>query len=211
MFREVMRNVCGQELGYEVVGEADTAADAVRLLEIHRPDVVLLDLSLRDGDAFPVIHAGGGTRFLVLSSHCDLYTVHRCERAGVDGFIDKGSNSIDSLRQAMTAISRGQRFFCATYQQIRAQLQTDPLSFHKILSDSEQTILSLIGHGCDDLEIAHWLRISPNTAKTHRSNLLKKLGVQSTPKLMAFAYAHGFARSPTLQHLNLSPLQSESN
>jgi DNA-binding NarL/FixJ family response regulator len=83
MFREVLRKVCTQELRHKVVGEAKDGLSAVALIQETAPDLVLLDLHLPGLDGFGVVaalrQARPDIRILVLSSHCDDYTVYRAE------------------------------------------------------------------------------------------------------------------------------------
>src|ERR1041384_2056843 len=92
MFREVLRKVCAVELKHDVVGEAADGRTAVEMVKSKRPDLVLLDLHLPGLDGFGVAEAirriAPATRILVLSSHCDEYTVFRAEQAHVQGFVD---------------------------------------------------------------------------------------------------------------------------
>jgi len=92
MIRDVIRKVCSSEFGYTVVGETDSGVQAVDLILKHRPDAVILDLSLPDMDGFNVadrvLKVMPHLRILMLSSHCDDYTLFRVEKSGVHGFID---------------------------------------------------------------------------------------------------------------------------
>jgi DNA-binding NarL/FixJ family response regulator len=72
--------------------------------------------------------------------------------------------------------------------------RTDPRSFIKNLTDWERAILSLIGQGLSDDEIGERLNLSPRTVQTHRSNILRKLSLKGTPKLIAFAIENGFTQ-----------------
>jgi DNA-binding CsgD family transcriptional regulator len=80
---------------------------------------------------------------------------------------------------------------------VRAMRRANTSSFEKILSDTEQVVLSLVGEGLSDAEIAVRIGISRTTAQTHRSRIMKKLQIKGTPKLMAFAARNGFARLPS--------------
>jgi DNA-binding NarL/FixJ family response regulator len=109
MIRDVVRKVCSSEFGYTVVGETDSGVQAVEMILKHRPDAVVLDLSLPDMDGFNVadrvLKVIPSLRILMLSSHCDDYTLFRVEKSGVHGFIDKNSNTIEILRDALAAIA----------------------------------------------------------------------------------------------------------
>jgi len=66
-----------------------------------------------------------------------------------------------------------------------------------VLSERERAVLSLIGQGLSDEEIGERLTLSARTVQSHRSNILRKLGLKNTPKLIAFAIEHGFTQIPT--------------
>ena len=198
MFRDVIRKICVNPFGHEVVAETDSGERAVELILKHQPDVVILDLSLPDMDGFNVVDrvfaAMPLVRFLVLSAHCDDYTLFRVEKSGVHGFIDKNSNTVDTLQDALRAIAAGRVYFSAAFQEAKVARRLDPRSFTKVLSEWERAILSLIGQGLSDQEIGGRLNLSPRTVQTHRSNILRKLDIKGTPKLIAFAIEHGFTQ-----------------
>ena len=119
MIRDVIKKVCSKEFGYTVVGETDSGVEAVELILKHRPDAVILDLSLPDMDGFNVadrvLKVIPSLRILMLSSHCDDYTLFRVEKSGVHGFIDKNSNTLDILRDALKAIAEGRIYFSQAF------------------------------------------------------------------------------------------------
>lgn len=200
MFRDVIRKAC-VDFGYTVVGATESGTQAVEQIRELKPEVVVLDLSLPDLDGFTVIDrvllAQPDLRILVLSSHCDDYTLFRVERAGVHGFIDKNTNTVETLREALLAIASGRIYFSAAFQEARLSRRSDPQSFTKVLSERERAVLSLIGQGLSDEEIGERLTLSARTVQSHRSNILRKLGLKNTPKLIAFAIEHGFTQIPT--------------
>lgn len=201
MFRDVIRKICTTQFGHEVVGETDSGVKAVELILELSPDVVILDLSLPDMDGFNVVDrvfaSMPSLRILVLSSHCDDYTLFRVEKSGVHGFIDKNSNTVETLQDALSAIAAGRIYFSAAFQSAKLARRTDPRSFTKVLSEWERAILSLIGQGLSDEEIGARLNLSHRTVQTHRSNILRKLDIKGTPKLIAFAIEHGFTQVPS--------------
>jgi len=198
MIRDVIRKVCSSDFGYSVVGETDSGVEAVELIMKRKPDAVILDLSLPDMDGFNVadrvLKVMPGLKILMLSSHCDDYTLFRVEKSGVHGFIDKNSNTLEILRDALKAIAAGRVYFSQAFQDAKVARRSDPRSFVKVLSDWERAILSLIGQGLSDDEIGTRLNLSPRTVQTHRSNILRKLNLKGTPKLIAFAIEHGFTQ-----------------
>jgi len=201
MFRDVLRKTCTVQFGHTVIGETASGKAGVELILRLAPDMVILDLSLPDMDGFNVadrvLTAKPSTRILVVSSHCDDYTLFRVEKSGVHGFLDKNSNTLETLGNALVAIDAGRIYFSETYLDAKLARRNDPRSFVKILSEWERAILSLIGQGLTDEELGQRLKLSPRTVQTHRSNILRKLDIKGTPKLIAFAIEHGFTQVPT--------------
>lgn len=188
--------MCRIDLKALIVGEAGTCREAADVITLTDPDVVLLDLYLPDGDGFSLAELVSARlprcRLIALSSHCDDYTVFRVEQLGFAGFVDKNSQTVAALRAAFDAVARGDRFFSDAYQRVRAERSQDPFNFSKVLSRRECAVLSLIGEAMTDDEIARRLDITPTTAQTHRSHIMRKLGVFGTPKLIHFAITRGF-------------------
>ena len=196
MFREAIAKACEREFGHTVVAAADSGVQAIMAVLKAQPDVLILDLSLPDMDGFALIDrlraSGCHTKILVLSAYSDDYTVFRVEQANVHGFVDKRQNAIAVLKEALDAIAAGGTYFSPTYESARRARHADPESFDKILSETEQRILCHIGEGLTDDEIGRKVGISPRTVQTHRHNILRKLKISGTPKLIAFAMRHGF-------------------
>jgi two-component system response regulator NreC len=196
MFREVLRKACARDLRHDVVGEAADGRSAIELAIKTSPDLVLLDLHLPNLDGFGVVEAlhqaAPKVRILVLSSHCDDYTVFRVEKSRVQGFVDKNTNTVTILKAAISAVGQGKTYFSETFLRIKAARHDNPKSFDKLLTDRERAVLSLIGEPQSDREIAARLGISAETVEKHRFNLLGKLGLQSTTELARYAREHGF-------------------
>jgi len=196
MFREVIRRICEVELHHQVVGEAEDGRKAVQVVLEQKPDLVLLDLHLPNLDGFGVIEEIRKrlpeVMVLVLSSHCDDYTVFRAERANIQGFVDKNTNSVASLKQAIFAVTHGKSSLSDAFKKIRAKRHGDPNSFDKVLGNREREVLSLVGQSLRDTEIAERLGISEQTVSTHRLNIIRKLGLENTTELVRYAREHGF-------------------
>ena len=196
MFREVLRKVCTEDLQHEVVGEADDGKRAIEVVRRATPDLVLLDLHLPNLDGFGVVDAirkiAPYVRILVLSSHCDEYTVFMAEKLRVQGFVDKNTNTVATLKVAITTVSEGKMWFSPAFQRTKLARRSDPNSFDKILTDRERDMLALFGTPFSDEQIGAKLAISIETVQKHRFNLLRKLELNSAPELVRYAREHGF-------------------
>jgi DNA-binding NarL/FixJ family response regulator len=200
LFREMMRSVCVRDFGWEVVAETGSGDEAVKLAKECAPDVVILDLQLADRDGFEVaeevLRIRPGIGILVVSSHCDEYTLYRVERAGVHGFLDKNTNTPETLRSALTLVSQGQCFYSRMFREAKLARHRNPDNFAATLTEWERVILGYIGQSLSDDEISERLGIRPKTVMTHRSKIMKKVGVSGTPKLIRYAIEHGFTQLP---------------
>jgi two-component system response regulator NreC len=205
LFRDIAKHVCSKELRYEVVGEAGDARSGIGVIERFIPDIMLLDLSLDKSDGFEVIeHARAtarATKFVLISAYCDEYTIYRIEQAQatgalVHGFIDKTTSSVSHLSLGLTAVTRGERYFTDSFLSGRLRRAANGSAFTKLLSEWEQTLLSLMALGMTDDAIARHVRIAPRTVQTHRSNILRKMHMSSTVELLTFAISNSLARFP---------------
>ncbi len=196
MFREVLRKIC-EELELHVVGEAEDGEMAIETVLRTKPGMVLLDLHLPNVDGFGVLDAiqmqHPLARVLILSSHCDEYTVFRAEAARVvRGFVDKNSNSIGTLKAALREVAEGRNWYSAAFRRARLARLRNPDSFDKLLTSRERAVLALVGEPLTDAEISKRLGISVETVEKHRSNMRRKLGVVSMADLARYAREHGF-------------------
>ena len=202
MMRDLLRRACERDFGAEVVFECSAAGEVLEGVARTNPNLAILDLQLPDADGLSLMadlrKHHPGLKILILSSRCDPCTVYRVERARADGFIDKGSQTVDMLGSALTALAVNRIWYSPAFARLRTERLRNPLSFDKLLTDREQTVLGMLGDCFGDREIAAKLEISPETAAKHRFNLLHKLDLRSTPELMRYARAQGFSSSAPL-------------
>jgi DNA-binding NarL/FixJ family response regulator len=133
-------------------------------------------------------------RIIVLSAWCNPYTVYRVERLPVQGFLDKRGATVGALRDALAAVGGGRCYFSEAYCRAKAARRADPQAFDKVLSDREQTVLTLIGDWLTDWEVAKRLGLSPSTAEKHRFNIQRKLGLRTKTELVRYASRQGIRR-----------------
>lgn len=150
-----------------VVGVARTVEQGRQLCRRHRPDLLLMDLLLPDGQGVEVaeqlVLENPAARVVVLSAQCDRLSCSRRLHAAILAVVDKGT-AIDTLHHILLREVRRQRGSGA---------QEDPL---ETLTERERQVLFLIGQGLSSAEIADRLNITTLTARTHRRNITAKLG-----------------------------------
>ncbi|BCL12969.1 response regulator [Micromonospora sagamiensis] len=184
----------------EVVGEAGTGADAVRLAGDVRPDVVLMDLRMPGMDGIRATGAitaqGGPSRILVLTTFDDDDHVHAALRAGASGFLVKDM-ALDDILTAIRVVAAGDallapgvtRRLVAEFAR-RAAPAARPRPLDGV-TGREREVLTLVGRGLSNSEIADELTISVATAKAHVGRLLTKLGARDRVHLVIAAYDAG--------------------
>jgi DNA-binding NarL/FixJ family response regulator len=176
--------------------------DALAAIRAQKPDLVLLDISLPDGDGLElarvVIEELPKTKLLAISSHHDPWTMLQVQRIGIHGFVDKHDQRADVLSEAIHAVLGGRVYYTPVVNESSATIRRDPKSFIRVLSDYETRILSMIGESKTDEEIAAVLTISPATVQSRRRDIMRKLDIHSTPKLIHYAIVNGLTRAEQL-------------
>lgn len=179
----------------DVVAEASTAQQAVDAAILHRPDVVLMDLSLpgRSGlDAMTdVLRATPGTRVVMMSMHDDLLHVRDALDRGATGFVVKDA-APQELELALRAAIAGQVFLSPqiSSQMIAPMLGRDKPVGIAALPPRQREILREIGRGQSNKEIAAALGISIKTVETHRARMMETLGCRRANDLVLLAARH---------------------
>jgi DNA-binding NarL/FixJ family response regulator len=198
LFRRLLVGLCTTQFGFEVVCEAGTVAEALARIPPLRPDVVLLDLQLPDGDGLDVaarlFEKLFEVRILALTSLRDEVTIHRIRALGIQGFVDKNVQHPEVLRTAIETVASGRVYFAEVVQRVQQTMRADPISFVKVLSDREQELLQLLGRGMSNEEAAAQMGLTAWTVHSHRRNIMKKLGANTQAELMRYALRKGFVR-----------------
>lgn len=196
--RQGLKLVLATEPDFELVAEAGDGEEAVRCVEQHRPDVLVLDLMLPRLHGLEVCRQVSrscpGTRIVVLSSHADGPYVQEAVRNGALGYVLKDSTAAD-LVGAIRSVMEGKRYLSEALMEKVLQGYADPSSKqtdeYESLTPRERLVLQLAAEGCTSNEIAEKLFISPRTAETHRANLMRKLALASQTHLVRFAIRKG--------------------
>ncbi len=205
LIRGGFRSLLESEPDIEVVGEAGTGAEAVALVTATRPDVVLMDIRMPDGDglwATARIAANpdlANTHIVIVTTfELDEY-VAEAIRAGASGFLVKDTEPVELIR-AVRVIAAGEALLSPgvtkrLLERIAGQLSVDPNPAPlAVLTDREREVLALVGQGLTNLEIGESLFLSPLTAKTHVSRIMAKLLARDRVQLVVVAYETGLVR-----------------
>jgi DNA-binding NarL/FixJ family response regulator len=184
--------------GAVIVAEADNGRDAVALARTHRPDLIVMDISMKELNGIEatlqIKAENPDARVLILSMHATEDFVRRALKAGVAGYIVKDSAPLE-LRMAIEAIGRGEVFVSSRVSRHlvssiaggRAPSDTSELD---ALTPRQREILQLIAEGRSTKEIAFALSVSIKTVETHRAALMERLGIHDVAGLVLFAVRH---------------------
>lgn len=192
-----LRLLLEQMEGTLIVGEASDGRQAVALALEHRPDLVIMDISMRELngiDATIRIRAEmPATRILILSSHTTEDFVRRAIDAGVSGYLVKGAIPME-LKMAVEAVSNG-KFYLSPEVADKALAGVGrgaagalPLD---ALSPRQREVLQMIAEGKSTKEIAFRLEVSVKTVETHRAAIMERLGIRDIAGLVVFAARNG--------------------
>ncbi|MDX6449227.1 MAG: two-component system, NarL family, nitrate/nitrite response regulator NarL [Gaiellaceae bacterium] len=200
LFRTGLRNLLADE-GVDVVGEAQTGAEALGLVRELAPDVVVMDLNMpgmggveatRQINVFAPL-----TRVLVLTISEQDADVMDAILAGASGYLLKDS-SIQDLLQGIRSAAVGEALIsphiaAKVLQRVRATSTSPEIAdtIRSELSDREVQVLKLIANGTDNAQIAAELHISPKTVKNHISNILMKLQIDNRIQAAVYAVRSG--------------------
>ena len=212
LLRKGFRMILEAEDGIEIVGEAADGSDAVRLVELYRPDVVLMDVRMPVLDgieatrAITASDAGGATRVLILTTFdLDEYAFSAL-RAGASGFLLKDVPPAE-LVSAIRTVARGDavvsprvtRRLLEEYADTLPDLAADGTNSggkgeHPAiaqLTEREREVLLAVADGLSNAEIAERLYVSEATVKSHVGRLLAKLGLRDRVQAVVFAFQSG--------------------
>ncbi len=184
MIRRGISELLDAEPGITVVGQAGTAAEALRRIPATQPDVAILDARLPDGSGIDVCRdirsSSPQIRCLILTSYDDNDAVFAAVMAGAAGYLLKeirGNSLVDAIRQVAAGNSLMDP---AVTERLLARLRDGEPQDERLasLTDREREVLTLISEGLTNREIGERLFLSEKTVKNYVSGLLAKLGMQ---------------------------------
>ena len=197
--RQGLKQILADTPDLVVAGEASTGQEALEKVRTGQWDVVVLDISLPDRSGLTVLEQLK-TQYpdlpvLVLSMHAEEQYAVRVMKAGAAGYLPKES-APDQLVSAIHKVARGGKYVSPTLmEKFVSDLGTDPKKpRHEILSAREFQVLCMIAGGKSLTEIAEDLGVSVKTISTHRTRMLKKMGLKTNADLIHYAIRTGLVR-----------------
>lgn len=181
----------------EVCGEASDAGPALRKTRDEKPDLIIVDLMLRNGSGLELIKQilaeDSSIKILVCSMHDEALFAERVLAAGAMGYVSKQEPSrvvLEAVRRVLSGrIYTSEDVADRVLRKASGKVKEGEASPVEVLSDREMEVLSLLGEGLSTREIADKLNLSTKTIDTHREHIKTKLGLNNANELLRFAVA----------------------
>ena len=193
VFRAGIVNLLGIEPEFEVVGQAASGEAALAMLDERRPDIILLDLSMRGIDGFETLRriraAAADVRVIVLTSSDASEHAARAAQAGADGYLTKLLDHAEIVA-AIRGVHAGQRQMEAGL----VQAVSGPSAAARGLTPREIEVLRLARSAASNAEIGQQLGITVRTVKAHMTAILEKLGASDRAGALVRAFELGILK-----------------
>ncbi|MFH8974630.1 response regulator [Streptomyces sp. NPDC017890] len=201
LIRTALQLVIAETTDLEVVGEAADGAEAVRLTGELAPDVVVMDLRMPGTDGIEatrqITSGPDAARVLVLTTFDDDEDVYGALHAGASGFLVKDM-ALDDILAAVRIVAAGDALIAPSVtrrliKEVTGRSRATPPRRAELgrITDREREVLTLVGRGLSNAEIADTLCLSIATAKTYLTRLLAKLDARDRVQLVILAYETG--------------------
>ncbi len=200
LMRNGLRLLLERQPNLEVIGEASDGRQAVDFAEIHRPDVIIMDIAMPQLNGVEatrqIVTRSPSTAVVILSMHSDESYVIRSLKAGARAYLLKDSAEAD-LIAAIGAITVGKSFFSPAVRRLLKEDYMHQLAevgaedSYELLTNREREVLQMVAEGMSNKEVANALSLSLYTVETHRTHILQKLNLHSVPELILYAVRKG--------------------
>lgn len=197
--REGLRALLEAEPDFEVVGQAGNGSEVPGLVAEVRPDILVLDLMMPGTGGLEVIRevarGTAETRIVVLSMHATEAYVLEALTSGARAYVLKQSEAGELVR-ALREVAVGRRYLSPplsdrALEAYLRQAESGAPDRQGALTPREREVLQLVAEGYTSAQIAEQLFISPRTVETHRSNLMRKLGLRTPADVVRYAVRNG--------------------
>lgn len=199
LIRQGIRKILEDNKGIKVVGEADNGVEALELIPVYRPDIILLDIIMPEMNGLETLRKikdlGIKSKVIILSSYSNKGYIVDAIKIGASGYLVKNCTS-ENLIRAIKNVSVGSSYLHPSLARILRETNKEGegdsgIGKIELLSKREYEILHLLTHGYTNLEIGQKLFISEKTVKNHITNIYKKIEVEDRVQAVIFAYNHG--------------------
>lgn len=193
LVREWLTNLINQQCDLVVCGEAASAPAALEAIEAHKPEVAIIDISLRTGSGIELLkdvrRISPGTASIVLTMHDESLYAERALRAGARGYVMK-RDTTKRILVAIRTVLEGRRYLTAELTAALTERLIDgapaegaesPLAQ---LSDRELEVFRMLGAGMETRKIGEALKISMKTVQVYCGRIKEKLGLNSATELL---------------------------
>jgi len=196
--RQGLRHLLEGEPGFLILAEAGDGLEALRLVELLKPKILIVDMMMPGLNGLEVLRRvkkiSPSTRTIVLSMQsADAYVVEALKN-GAAGYVLKETGPSE-LVKAVQEVNLGNQFLSAKlserFQNSGREIQDTPLDAYETLTAREREIFQMTVEGLTSQEIGEKLMISPRTVEIHRSNLTAKLGIKNQSDLIRLAIKRG--------------------
>ncbi|HLE83406.1 MAG TPA: response regulator transcription factor [Thermoanaerobaculia bacterium] len=192
MFREGVRSLLEARSDMAVVGEAATGEEALAAATEHRPDVVILDVSMPGRGGLETVselkRRNPKVRVLMLTVHPEDRFAVRCLKGGADGYMTKEAAADELIGAIRKVFSGGKYVSPSLAESLVLSLERDfGAAPHETLSDREFQVMRMIASARTVSQIAEELCLSVKTISTYRSRILEKLGLRNNAEIMQYA------------------------
>lgn len=200
LIRDGLKNVINSQSDMQVVAEAENGDTALRLIFEHKPDIVILDISLPDYNGLEIaaqiqkysMDSKTKIDIIILTMFLKERLVFQALQSGVKGYIYKSASS--------SQIIFGIRAVCCGKYYLSPEVSTNiipeylknrgcdqPRNLYDLLTDREQQIFRMLAEGHSNKDVAEFLKISIKTVERHRANIMSKLNLHSYRALLKYA------------------------
>lgn len=204
LVREWLTNLINQQIDLTVCGESETAPQALQAIAVAKPDVAVVDLSLKDSSGIELIkslrESQPGVAVLVLSMHDESQYAERALRAGARGYVMKRETTrkvIEAIRRILEGrIYVSEKVAESMAGQVAHRKSSPDRSPVEQLSDRELEVFEMLGQGQGTRQIAESLRVSVKTVQAYCARIKDKLNLNSATELLREAIRWNEARNP---------------
>lgn len=191
--REMLAMVLSREGEYDVVGEAGTGFEALKVCRKMKPRLVILDLVLPQLNGVEVLRALRGemreTRFMVYSGTMNRALIIEALQARPHGFVHK-TDALQTFCEALRAVACGCSYFTPFATKLMDEERGLPPAA-SVLTERERAVLQMVAEGRSNKEMADHLVLSAKTVEHHRAHVMEKLGVRDVAGLTRVAIRQG--------------------